>query len=35
MIRIMTDSTADLWQEYVQKRNIDVITMNYRLGNNN
>ena len=35
MIRIMTDSTADLWQEYVQKRNIYVITMNYRLGDNN
>ncbi|MBQ8954664.1 MAG: DegV family protein [Clostridia bacterium] len=35
MIRIMTDSTADLWQEYVQKRNLYVITMNYRLGENN
>ena len=35
MIRIVTDSTADLWQEYVEKRNIFVITMNYRLGDNN
>ena len=35
MIRIMTDSTADLWQAYVQQRNIDVIAMNYRLGDNN
>ena len=35
MIRIVTDSTADLWQEYVQKRNVDVIVMNYRLGDNN
>ncbi len=35
MIRIITDSTADLWQEYVEKRNLIVITMNYRLGDNN
>ena len=35
MIRIVTDSTADLWQEYVEKRNLCVITMNYRLGDNN
>ncbi len=35
MIRIMTDSTADLWQDYVEKRGIDVIPMNYRLGDNN
>ncbi len=35
MIRIMTDSTADLWQEYVTKRHIDVIAMNYRLGEKN
>ena len=35
MIRIVTDSTADLWQEYVQKRGITVITMNYRLGDRN
>ena len=35
MIRIITDSTADLWQEYVEKRNLYVITMNYRLGDNN
>ena len=35
MIRIVTDSTADLWQEYVEKRNIYVISMNYRLGENN
>ena len=35
MIRIVTDSTADLWQEYVEKRNLFVIAMNYRLGDNN
>ena len=35
MIRIVTDSTADLWQEYVQERNLYVIPMNYRLGDNN
>ena len=35
MIRIVTDSTADLWQEYVEKRNLYVIAMNYRLGDNN
>ena len=35
MIRIVTDSTADLWQDYVEKRNLVVINMNYRLGENN
>jgi len=35
MIRIMTDSTADLWQEYVEERRILVIAMNYRLGDHN
>ena len=35
MIRIVTDSTADLWQEYVKKRNILVVAMHYRLGDYN
>ncbi len=35
MIRIVTDSTADLWQEYVEKRNILVVAMHYRLGDYN
>ncbi|MBR3505317.1 MAG: DegV family protein [Clostridia bacterium] len=35
MIRIVTDSTADLWQEYVEKRNLTVIPMHYRLGDKN
>ena len=35
MIRIVTDSTADLWQEYAEERNLLVIAMHYRLGDNN